>query len=76
MYRLMDTRGAMRADGALRGRGKAPGIRAQGRKTLTENEADAINLVPDHLRGLDRFEARKLVVEADHQRRSGRDDRG
>ena len=26
-------------------------------------EADTLNLVPDHLRGLDRFEARKRVVE-------------
>ena len=30
--------------------------------TLSEAEIDAMNLVPDHLRGLDRFEARKSVV--------------
>ena len=36
---------------------------AKGERTLTEAEADAVNLVPDDLRGLDRFEARKRVVE-------------
>ncbi|MEC8195607.1 MAG: class I tRNA ligase family protein, partial [Pseudomonadota bacterium] len=36
---------------------------AKGERSLTENEADGVNLVPDDLRGLDRFEARKLVVE-------------
>ncbi|UWQ63903.1 valine--tRNA ligase [Leisingera caerulea] len=64
MYRLMDTRGQMRNDGAPYA--EAAGIAmavARGEQTLTENEADAINLVPDDLRGLDRFEARKLVVE-------------
>ena len=34
---------------------------------LSENnkmtEIDALNLVPDHLRGLDRFEARRKVIE-------------
>ena len=63
MYRLMDTRGAMRADGApyAEEAGKAQEY-ARGRE-FTENEIDAINLVPDHLRGLDRFEARAKVVE-------------
>ncbi|MEW2913830.1 valine--tRNA ligase [Leisingera sp. JC11] len=64
MYRLMDTKGQMRADGAPYD--EAAGIAmavAKGEKTLSENEADAVNLVPDDLRGLDRFEARKLVVE-------------
>ena len=63
MYRLMDTRGAMRADGAPYAdeAGKAQEY-ARGR-AFTENEIDAINLVPDHLRGLDRFEARAKVVE-------------
>ncbi|MEM6658517.1 MAG: class I tRNA ligase family protein, partial [Pseudomonadota bacterium] len=32
-------------------------------KDFTENEIDAINLIPDHLRGLDRFDARAKVVE-------------
>ncbi len=63
MYRLMDTKGAMRADGApyAEEAGKAQEY-ARGRE-FTENEIDAINLVPDHLRGLDRFEARAKVVE-------------
>ncbi|KIC29395.1 valine--tRNA ligase [Leisingera sp. ANG-M6] len=64
MYRLMDMRGQMRADGAPYD--EAAGIAmavAKGEQTLSENEADAVNLVPDDLRGLDRFEARKLVVE-------------
>ncbi|MEW2919327.1 valine--tRNA ligase [Ruegeria sp. ANG10] len=63
MYRLMDTKGAMRADGAPYAdeAGKAQEY-ARGRE-FTENEIDAINLVPDHLRGLDRFEARTKVVE-------------
>ncbi|WP_209505664.1 MULTISPECIES: valine--tRNA ligase [unclassified Ruegeria] len=63
MYRLMDTKGAMRADGApyAEEAGKAQEY-ARG-KAFTENEIDAINLIPDHLRGLDRFEARAKVVE-------------
>ncbi len=63
LYRLMETRGHMRADGAPYAdeAGKAQEY-ARGR-AFTENEIDAINLVPDHLRGLDRFEARAKVVE-------------
>ncbi|NDW44855.1 valine--tRNA ligase [Ruegeria sp. PrR005] len=63
LYRLMDTRGQMRADGApyAEEAGKAQDY-ARG-KEFTENEIDAINLVPDHLRGLDRFEARAKVVD-------------
>jgi len=63
LYRLMDTRGQMRADGApyAAEAGKAQDY-ARGR-AFTENEIDVINLVPDHLRGLDRFEARAKVVD-------------
>jgi len=63
MYRLMDTNGAMRADGVpyAEEAGKAQEY-ARG-KDFTENEIDAINLIPDHLRGLDRFKARAKVVE-------------
>ncbi|MCE8545353.1 valine--tRNA ligase [Ruegeria pomeroyi] len=63
LYRLMDTRGQMRADGApyAEEAGKAQDY-ARG-KDFTENEIDVINLVPDHLRGLDRFEARAKVVD-------------
>ncbi|MDP2519161.1 valine--tRNA ligase [Shimia thalassica] len=63
MYRLMDMKGHMRADGApyadeaAKAQGHAKG------DSFTENEVDAINLVPDDIRGLDRFEARKVVVQ-------------
>nr|MCU0909082.1 valine--tRNA ligase [Paracoccaceae bacterium] len=63
-YRLMDTKAQMRADGAPYAEAAAiAGAVARGERTLTEVEADAINLVPDDLRGLDRFEARKRVVD-------------
>ncbi|MDC0660682.1 valine--tRNA ligase [Leisingera sp. SS27] len=64
MYRLMDMKGAMRTDGAPYA--EAAGIAmavAKGEQTLSANEADTVNLVPDDLRGRDRFEARKRVVE-------------
>jgi valyl-tRNA synthetase len=78
-YRLMDTRAQMRADGVpyaeaaeiarrmsrawLVAKGYAtPGF-AEQPFTLSESEIDALNLVPDDLRGLDRYEARKRVVE-------------
>ena len=62
MYRLMDEVAAMRADGppyavaAERAREIAAGA------TATAAEIDALNLVPDAYRGLDRYEARKRVV--------------
>ena len=63
MYRLMDVRGAMRADGAsYEEAATIAGAVARGERSLSEAEADALNLVPDHLRGLDRFEARERVV--------------
>ena len=61
-YRLMDTSAKMRADGAPyqaavdRAREIAAG------SPTNETEVDALNLVPEKYRGLDRFEARKLVV--------------
>ncbi|MGY3438787.1 MULTISPECIES: valine--tRNA ligase [unclassified Marinovum] len=64
MYRLMDTRGQMRDDGAPYEEASEIAVEvATGERTLTESEADAINLVPEDLRGLDRFEARKIVVQ-------------
>ncbi len=63
-YRLMDTRAHMRADGAPYAEAAAIAMAvAKGEKTLTEAETDALNLVPDDLRGLDRYEARKRVIE-------------
>ncbi|MEM9709121.1 MAG: valine--tRNA ligase [Pseudomonadota bacterium] len=63
MYRLMDTAGRMREDGAAYAEAAEIALAvARGETTLSEAEADAINLVPDDLRGLYRFEARKRVV--------------
>ncbi len=63
-YRLMDTRARLRDDGLPYAEAAtiAQAV-ARGERVLSEAEADALNLVPDHLRGLDRFEARKRVVE-------------
>ncbi len=63
LYRLMDTRGAMRDDGAPYAEAAAQAKTLREGADLSEAEVDAINLVPDHLRGLDRFEARARVVE-------------
>ncbi len=64
MYRLMDTKAPMRDDGAPYAEAAAIAMAvARGERTLTEAETDSINLVPDDLRGLDRFEARAKVVE-------------
>lgn len=63
-YRLMDTKAHMRDDGAAYAEtALIAGAVARGEQTLTEAETDALNLVPDHLRGLDRFEARKAVID-------------
>jgi valyl-tRNA synthetase len=62
MYRLMDENAAMRTDGVDYAAASALA------KAITENggasaaEIDALNLVPDIYRGLDRYEARKKVV--------------
>ncbi|GGE59960.1 valine--tRNA ligase [Actibacterium pelagium] len=63
MYRLMDMKGHMRADGEDYAKEAAKAQAHAKGADFTENEVDVINLVPDDLRGLDRFEARKLVVE-------------
>jgi len=63
MYRLMDTRGALRADGAPYAETAARAQAIANGAEFTEAEVDTLNLIPDHLRGLDRFEARKRVVE-------------
>jgi len=64
MYRLMDTKGHMRADGASYDECADIAMAvAKGEKILSEAEADAVNLIPEDLRGMDRFEARKLVVD-------------
>ena len=64
-YRLMDEKANMRADGApyADAAAKALGIAKSG-ELPSERDVDAINLVPDEYRGLDRFEARKRIVDA------------
>jgi valyl-tRNA synthetase len=64
MYRLMDVKAAMRDDGEpyAEAAARAMDIVKRG-GTPDAREVDSINLVPDEYRGLDRFEARKRVVE-------------
>jgi valyl-tRNA synthetase len=62
MYRLMDEVAAMRSDGApyAEAAAQAKAIAAGGQWAAAD--IDALNLVPDAYRGLDRYEARKRVV--------------
>lgn len=62
MYRLMDTRGQLRADGAEYAECATRAQAISEGSDFTEAEIDAMNLVPEAYRGLDRFEARKAVV--------------
>jgi valyl-tRNA synthetase len=64
LYRLMDTKGALRADGEPYAEAAARAQAIVEGAEFTEAEVDTINLVPDEYRGLDRFEARKLIVAA------------
>ncbi len=65
LYRLMDTRAAMRSDGEPYAECAAKAMHiAKTGEMPSDAEVDAINLVPDEYRGLDRYEARKLIVEA------------
>ena len=63
MYRLMDTAGNMRADGLSYGECANRAQEIAAGAGFTEAEVDTLNLVPDDLRGLDRFEARARVIE-------------
>ncbi|MFN6952685.1 MAG: valine--tRNA ligase, partial [Albidovulum sp.] len=63
-YRLMDTGARMRTDGQPYAEAAAIALAvARGERVLTEAEVDALNLVPDELRGLDRYEARARVID-------------
>ena len=63
-YRLMNTKAEMRSDGARYAEAAAVALAvARGEQTLTETEADQVNLVPDDLRGLDRYAARARVIK-------------
>ncbi|TPW29849.1 valine--tRNA ligase [Pararhizobium mangrovi] len=65
LFRLMDEKAALRSDGEPYAEevARAKAIREEGGKPDAAR-VDAINLVPDEYRGLDRFEARRRVVEA------------
>ncbi|XRG81723.1 valine--tRNA ligase [Salinisphaera sp. SPP-AMP-43] len=65
MYRLMDDSATLRTDGDryAEAAAQAAEIVASG-DTPEAMTVDAINLVPDEYRGLDRFEARKQIVAA------------
>jgi valyl-tRNA synthetase len=62
MYRLMDEVAAMRSDGAPYAQDAARAQAIIDGADWTAAEIDALNLVPDQYRGLDRYEARKRVV--------------
>ncbi|MFC3179599.1 valine--tRNA ligase [Cypionkella sinensis] len=62
MYRLMDTRAQMRADGAPYADAVKRAREIAAGSPTDENEVDALNLVPEKYRGMDRFDARKAVV--------------
>jgi valyl-tRNA synthetase len=65
LYRLMDTRASLRADGAPYAEYAAKALEiARSGELPSEADVDDINLVPDEYRGLDRFAARKKIVEA------------
>ncbi|MEM7471268.1 MAG: valine--tRNA ligase [Pseudomonadota bacterium] len=64
MYSLMDTKGAMRSDGKPYAEEAAIAQAiANGEQEFDEAMIAAMNLVPEAYRGLDRFEARKKVVQ-------------
>ena len=62
MYRLMDDTAHMRSDGPSYEESAKRAVEiARGAKASPE-EVDALNLVPEEYRGLDRYDARKAVV--------------
>ena len=64
MFNLMDTKAAMRADGKPYAEETAIAQAiANGTQEINEAMIAAMNLVPEEYRGMDRFEARKKVVQ-------------
>jgi valyl-tRNA synthetase len=63
LYRLMDTKGRMRDDGLPYSEAASLAQNFSSGGEFTETEIDTLNLVPEEFRGLDRFEARKLIVD-------------
>ena len=62
MYRLMDTRGVLRGDGASYADEAAKAQSYAQGAPFTEAGVDAINMVPEAYRNLDRFEARTRII--------------
>jgi valyl-tRNA synthetase len=62
MYRLMDGTAHMRSDGAPYEVAARRAVEIARGASATPEEIDALNLVPEAYRGLDRYEARKAVV--------------
>ncbi len=62
MYRLMDEVAAMRSDGPAYAEASALARQIAAGGGASAAEIDALNLVPDVYRGLDRYEARRRVV--------------
>ena len=63
LFRLMDTKGRMRDDGLQYSEAASLAQNFSNFGEFTEAEIDTLNLVPEEFRGLDRFEARKLIVD-------------
>ncbi|WP_374422383.1 valine--tRNA ligase [Paracoccus sp. (in: a-proteobacteria)] len=61
LYALMDSKGAMRADGLSYTESAEIATRAARGEDV--GDVSNVNLVPEDLRGLDRYEARKLVID-------------
>ncbi|WP_174801072.1 valine--tRNA ligase [Martelella limonii] len=65
LYRLMDTRAALRDDGEPYAVCAAQAMKiAKSGELPSEADVDDINLVPDEYRGLDRYAARQRIVDA------------
>ncbi len=65
LYRLMDGQAQMRADGEDYARESQRAMKiARSGELPSESDVDGINLVPEEYRGLDRYEARKRIVDA------------
>src|SRR5678815_233055 len=62
MYRLMDGTAHMRDDGPSYAQSATRAVEIARGAAATPEEIDALNLVPEAYRGLDRYEARKRVV--------------
>ena len=62
LYALLDTKGAMREDGLSYADSAAIASRAAAGEEV--GDVSNVNLVPEDLRGLDRYDARKAVIDA------------